>query len=488
MNPRAILLIHPLGFSAEQLAADITRKANIMPPLGLASIAAWLEVKGCSSWIIDFYARPDSLQRMESLLRNEQPAWIGFSCTTASFLDGVDLARHAKTIISEIRVIFGGPHVSALKEKLLEDYSEIDFLVIGEGEECLREVMEHGLEHPHAIPGLVFRDTEGAARYTGPRKNLLDLDTLPLPAYDKLDGYPELYHLPIFNYPKAPNTSLISSRGCPYACSYCDRSVFGRSFRFNSAGYLHRHVTFLQQRYNIRHINFYDDQFTFNRSRVEEFCRLLIEDGSGLTFNCAVRADHVDEPLLRQMKRAGCWMISLGIETGDEELLHRHKHNGNLALLSRTIHQAHRAGIRVKGLMMIGLPGESECSVKKSMDFVFSHPIDDINLAKFTPFPGSPLYENIHQFGSFDENWRKMDCMHFLFIPHGMTKERLDSLFADYYRAHYARPSVLLSYIAMLWKSPHSWIRFIKNARYFFSFVRNTEHGIENGELRGRMT
>lgn len=105
------------------------------------------------------------------------------------------------------------------------------------------------------------------------------------------------------------------------------------------------------------------------------------------------------------------------------------------------------------------------------MDYVFSLPIDDINLAKFTPFPGSPLYKNIHELGTFTEDWEKMDCMQFVFIPKGLTKKRLEELFIDYYRRHYSRLKILLGYVTMVWKSPDSWFRFIKDLGQFLSFA-----------------
>ena len=108
-------------------------------------------------------------------------------------------------------------------------------------------------------------------------------------------------------------------------------------------------------------------------------------------------------------------MISLGIESGDEELLAQHRQNADLKMLAEKIMMIKRAGIRTKGLLMMGLPGETEASIKKSMNYVFSLPIDDFNLAKFTPFPGSPVYERIHDLGIFEEDWEKMDCMHFVF-------------------------------------------------------------------------
>jgi len=199
----------------------------------------------------------------------------------------------------------------------------------------------------------------------------VELDTLPFPAYEKLPGYPDVYTLPLFNYPKTPNTVCVSSRGCPYACTYCDRSVFGRGFRYNSADYMLALVRDLRARFGIRHINFYDDQFTFNRPRIEAFARGLADDRLGITFNCAARAEHVDEELLKVLKAAGCWMISLGIETGDPELLARHRKRSDLDRLRDCVAQVRRARIRVKGLLMMGLPGETTESIGAAWSMSF---------------------------------------------------------------------------------------------------------------------
>ena len=475
LKSNKILLVHPLGYRAESAENDISRTANIMPPLGLASIGAFLEEKGISTAIIDCYAHPDSVGRIKDFLLAENPAFIGFSCTTSSFLDGVKIAELAKSLLPEIKTIFGGVHVSALKEKIIRDYKPVDFCIVGEGEESLYQLIRKGIETPQSIEGVVFRHQNGEAVFNGHRRQLIDLDSLPFPAYEKLTGYPDAYKLPIFNYPKAPNSSCISSRGCPYACSYCDRSVFRRSFRYNSAIYLYEHLKYLKERFHVRHINFYDDQFTFNRQRVEDFCTMIMDNSLNMSFNCAVRAEHIDYDLLALMKEAGCWMISLGIETGDENLLAQHRQNANLDMLAEKIHTIKRAGIRVKGLLMMGLPGESEQSIQKSMNYVFSLPIDDFNLAKFTPFPGSPLYEKIHELGTFKEDWQKMDCMEFVFVTNGMTKERLDELFVNYYRRHFSRLKILFGYVTMIWKSPDSWLRFIRDFGQFISFIRSNK-------------
>ncbi len=488
-----VLLVHPLGYAPQAAGRDISRLANIMPPLGLASLAAYLEQHGMCADIIDCFAHPDSQQAIDGHVRKLRPGFVGFTCTTAGFLDAVRHAERIKRINPETRFVFGGHHVSALREQTLDaypmnicsslseketnKYSVVDYVVVGEGERPLLALMQG--KHPEKIPGLVWRDNTGV-RFAGFQDASLELDSLPFPAYEKLAGYPAAYQLPIFNYPATPNASCISSRGCCFQCSYCDRSVFRRSFRFNSAEYLFAHVLHLHRRFGVRHINFYDDHFAFHRGRVEAFCERMIEARLPITFNCASRAEHLDPELLRLMKRAGCWMISLGIESGDPDILKMHRHNPSLENHVRAIQEIHDAGIRVKGLLMIGLPGETEASFRRTMEFVFSLPIDDFNLAKFTPFPGAPLYEKIHELGTFHEDWEKMDCMHFQFIPRGMTEEQLQRLFTEFYKRHFMRPRILLDYVAMLWRSPDSWRRFILNLGSFLSFAR-TDQRIQGG-------
>jgi len=473
LNGNKILLVHPLGYKADAAGRDISRIANIMPPLGLASIAAYLERQGTGADIIDCYARPDSDRAIRDYLLAEKPAFIGLSCTTSSFHDGIRIAEMARQTVPGIKTVFGGPHVSALKEQLFANFPAMDYAVIGEGEETMAELARCGQDDPATVKGIIYRrGTE--VSFTGYRDKGLELDDLPFPAYEKLAGFPSSYLLPIFNYPKTPNTSCISSRGCPYSCSYCDRSVFRRSFRYNSANYLYEHLRYLRERFGIRHINFYDDQFTFNRQRVEDFTGMMIDKPLGMTFNCAIRAEHIDRELLIRMRSAGCWMMSLGIETGDEELLAQHRQNADLEQLAQKIRMIKEAGIRTKGLLMMGLPGETEASIRRSMKYVFSLPIDDFNLAKFTPFPGSPIYENIRELGEFEEDWEKMDCMNFLFVTKGMTRERLETLFNEFYQNHFKRPKVLWGYVTMLWRSPDSWLRFISNIASFIKFTRGS--------------
>ena len=190
--------------------ADISRIANIMPPLGLASIAAYLEQRGIRADIVDCYARPDSDRAIRDYLLAEQPAFIGLSCTTSSFLDGIRIAELARAALPGIQTVFGGPHVSALKEELFPRFPAMDFAVIGEGEETMAELIASGGEDdPATIKGIVYRKT-GKGRPASPATGTgsWNWTTLPFPAYEKLDGFPDSYMLPIFNYPQGAQHQL----------------------------------------------------------------------------------------------------------------------------------------------------------------------------------------------------------------------------------------------------------------------------------------
>ncbi len=466
-----VFLAHAAPASLFRTGSSISNLVNLNPPLGLLSIAAYLRERGRAVELVDFYAYPRSIRDFRERLLRIRPHWLGVSCTTSTFNGGIMLARIAREVLPEVRIVFGGPHVSALREVIIDRYPVIDAVVAGEGEETFSRLLSQGIESAPGIPGLVCRDADGRACFTGFRREHLEMDLLPYPAYDGLKSYPGRYSATIFNYPRGPGASIVSSRGCPYACSYCDRSVFGRSFRYNSAEYLHDHMLHLRESYGVRHLTFYDDQFTFNRERVVELCRRLIKRPAGMTFNCAVRAEHVDGELLHLMKRAGCWMVSLGIETGDPGLLARHRRGAGPERLADCIALIKAAGLRAKGLFMMGLPGETEESIMRTREYVFSLPLDDLNLTKFTPFPGPPLYAEAGELGTFEEDWDRMDCMSFLFVPNGLTRERLEELYSAFYRSYFMRPEVWLHYMKMAFYSPDSWRRFLANAGDYFKFA-----------------
>jgi anaerobic magnesium-protoporphyrin IX monomethyl ester cyclase len=456
------LLVHPHGSNWMGSGKDISTIFNLMPPIGLLSIAAYLEKTGIEVEVMDCYGAPATIEQHATDILARHPDVVGFSCTTSSFLEGYAIAERVKEQRPDIRIVFGGAHACTSGPSLLDSFPAVDFLVIGEGEVTFAELVSSGFRNVAAIPGIGFR-RDGLGELSSVRENIPDLDALPFPAYHLLPDFPRRYNLPLFSYPKAPNTSIISSRGCPYQCSYCDRSVFSRGFRFNSPEYIVEHLRYLEKDFGIRHVFFYDDLFTFDRSRVERFCTLMEEKRVRVSYNCIARLEHVDEELLSLLKRSGCWQVNFGIESGDPEILSKHRKLYELDQVGKKLKMVKDAGMRVKGLFMMGFPGESEESIQRTIRYALSLPLDEINVTKFTPFPGAPIYRTIRDFGEFTEDWPSMNCMNFVFVPKGMTRERLEELYDQFISRFYRRSRIHWGYTKMLWKSPHSIAVFLRN-------------------------
>ncbi len=456
------LLVHPHGSNWMGSGKDISTIFNLMPPIGLLSIAACLESHGIQVEVMDCYGAADTIERHAADILARRPDVVGFSCTTSSFLEGYAIAAQVKEQQPDIHIVFGGAHACTVGPALLDSFPAVDFLVIGEGEVTFAELMSSDFRNVASIPGIGYR-REGKGALSSVRENIPDLDSLPFPAYHLLPDFPRRYNLPLFSYPKAPNTSIISSRGCPYQCSYCDRSVFSRGFRFNSADYIVEHLRYLHRDFGIRHVFFYDDLFTFDRKRVERFCTLMEEKRIPVTYNCIARLEHVDVELLSLLKRSGCWQVNFGIESGDPDILSKHRKLYELDQVGKKLKMVKDAGMRVKGLFMMGFPGETEESIRRTIRYALTLPLDEVNVTKFTPFPGAPVYKTIREFGEFTEDWPAMNCVNFVFVPHGLTKERLEELYNEFISRFYRRSRIHWGYTKMLWKSPHSIAVFLRN-------------------------
>jgi radical SAM superfamily enzyme YgiQ (UPF0313 family) len=231
------------------------------------------------------------------------------------------------------------------------------------------------------------------------------------------------------------------------------------------------HLHYMRWRFGVRHVTFYDDIFTANRKRVEQFCELMADENPGVSFNCAVRSNQVDEDLVSRLAAAGCWQVSFGVESGDAEVLARHRKGTDLDDIREKTVMLKKHGLRVKGLFIVGLPGEDEAAIRRTIDYACSVPFDEVNVSKFTPFPGAPLYEHIREMGTFEENYEKMNLLNFTFVPEGMTMETLEDLYREFIKRFYQRPRTAYNYTKLMLSTPTHILTVLRNARQFLPYL-----------------
>jgi magnesium-protoporphyrin IX monomethyl ester (oxidative) cyclase len=471
-----VTLVHPAGFNFVPGQPDFSVLANRMVPIGLIQLAAWLEKHGHPTQVHDClgpHAPPGCEANAEIILASD-PELVGFSATTPGFMDAFEIAATIKQKRPQIRIVFGNVHVSSIGAPILEHFPEIDYLCIGEGEGAMLDLADG--KPPAEIANLVYRDN-GVIRANPRRSRITNLDDLPFPAYEKLAGFPHGYHLPLFAYEKRHGATMITSRGCPYTCSFCDRTVFERLYKINSAQYVYDHMKYLRDRFGVYHINFYDDLFTAHQKRVSELCQLLIEKPLGMHFNCAIRTGHTSDEMLHLLKQAGALMVSMGIESADPGMMERHKAGVTLDAVKHTVRQIHAAGLRAKGLFIFGLPGETPDTLRTTSDFILSLDLDEMNMTKFSPMYGAPIWDECvsGESGEFIEDWRLMNCLNFVYKPHGFaSREEMDALYNWHVRRYYDSKGYRRRFAKRLWQ--HRWSlwhlvrnlpRVVQAARYF---------------------
>lgn len=468
--PPDIVLVNP-PLSMEERYGAWAKGGTRTPPLGLAQLAAVVREHGYSPAILDCTALGLNDAEAAQTLLSMKPRYVGLTAVTIAVNNAGRLARLLKDADREWTVIVGGPHVTALPEETMAQFPDFDIGVVGEGEVTLVELLDALRDNRplDTVDGLVLRQDSVPVR-TGPRSFIPDLDTLPLPAWELLPPLAHFYDTPTFTLGKSPATSLVTSRGCTGHCLFCDRSVFGNACRFHSAERVFESMRRLHEQFGINDFIIHDDAFVINRRRVEKFCALLAESGLPVTWGCNSRVNLVTPELLKLMREAGCWQIGYGIETGSQRILDLINKGVRMEQAQAAVRYTHEAGIRTRGFFMIGHPGENVESIRETISFILNNPVDDFQMTFFTPMPGSEIYRRATEFGTFDQDWRKLNMWTPIFVPHGLTVDELVAWQRRAFRAFYLRPRTVWNYLKLV-RSPR---HFTKLARGAFTILKNS--------------
>lgn len=454
MKLRVVLTTAPVSLTARY--GTLAKAGSTEPAFGVLCLASVAREYGAEVSIVESSAYNLSVEESVSQILKFNPDVVGFSCTTTGIMASAELARKLKNINPNIITIVGGCHVSAIPEETIREFPEFDAGVVGEGERTFVSILKSISEHKKIlsdINGTVVRTESGIC--VNSRQSLIkNLDELPFPAWTLLPGFPYSFRPSPARIKRKPCASIVLTRGCPNRCTFCDRSVFGNRCRSYSPEYAVAMLKDLRNNYGVKEILIEDDTFIIVSGWVEEFCERLITEKIDITWSCLGRADRVTPELLNTMRRAGCWHISYGIESGDAEILRRVNKNLTLEQIQQAVHYSHEVGLRVKGFFMVGFPGETTATLEATRNFALSLQIDEITVMHLTPFPGSELYRTAEQWGHFERDWRKMNTLEIVFIPNGLTETDLRQATTRLLRTFYLRPRIIWNHAIYALRNP----------------------------------
>jgi radical SAM superfamily enzyme YgiQ (UPF0313 family) len=342
-----------------------------------------------------------------------------------------ELIESIKKRYSGLLIIAGGPHVSATKERILKT-TEADFAMKSESEvsfiEFLKELESLSPDYSR-VRNLLWRD--GNDIIENPTEVFIrELDTLPFPDYEAFD----IRRYPCYSAHLMP---LITSRGCPYGCNYCSiRLTMGRNFRARSPENVVAEIKYLKDQYEIKHFEINDDCFAIDLKRAEEICDLIIETGLNIKYELynGIRADTVNEQLLKKMKKSGCIFISYGSESGNQDIVNRIGKNLDLKKVIEAVNLTNKIGIRNSVNFIIGHPGETYRTAMETLKFAGSLKTNFVNIYNLIPYPGTELFDWISKNATFtmpvDEYLSKVGSRDFppVFETNDFTKEERTKL------------------------------------------------------------
>ncbi|MBU0605675.1 MAG: B12-binding domain-containing radical SAM protein, partial [Candidatus Omnitrophica bacterium] len=477
---------------------------HIQPSIGLGYLASAIR-KEHEVRLVDCIKDDLTIDKFMALLKEYNPEILGLQCYTFDLPFIRQALKAAKAFNKNIVTVIGGPHSSALPEATLKAEKDLDFLFVGEAEKGfpllvnkIEKLCRGGLPVLHSlsaggnlpynglrsfneggnlpydelmksdvnktgvtdfsgIPGLGYRD--GSAIKINPNVIQDDLDGLGLAAWDliKPQEYPESQHGAFFKqFPIAP---IMVTRGCPYPCTFCAGSlVSGKKIRRRSIDNVLGELKMLNNDFGIREFHIIDDNFTMDKEYVKDFLRKLKALNLGMTWAVpnGVRMDTLDDELLGLMKETGLYMISLGIESGSDEVLSEMRKGITVARIRECVNKIDRAGIDIAGFFILGFPGETPESIRQTIDFAAELPLKRANFFTYLPFPGTESYAKLLASGELkDVDWERFYFTNAAYVPTGITRKELKSLHRLAFAKFYLRPHIIMYQLKSIQSAKH---------------------------------
>lgn len=450
---RVLLLIPPTDLTKSY--GELKSFSNPQPSIGIAYIVAVLKEDRHEVKVIDAYVSGYSLVEILNLIQRHAPDVVGISVLTPSAEVVYEISRNIRTLFPQIKIVMGNMHASLFSDEILSrNYA--DFVVHREGELTMRELLraiESG-GNIGEVRGISFKEN-GAIVNNPPRSHILELDKLPFPAWDLF---------PLGKYSTDPRTEIkngavemqiLATRGCPNQCTFCssrtERSL-GSKYRMRDPKSIVDEMAYMHERYASEVFSFTDLAFPLVRRHAVDFCNEMINRGLNkkLKWVTECRVKPLDEELLKLVKKAGCVRVCYGIESGNDKTLQLLRKNFTTEDVRRAVKTAHEAGLDVDGMFMIGLPEETEESIKRTIDFAIELNPRYAIFNIFVPYPGCDLWDILMSQNKITfKSWSDFTSYPTysggipVYVPEGLSKEKLMELQRCAMRRFYLRPKFI---------------------------------------------
>jgi len=428
----------PFTVSRDDLAR--TGASSYHFPIYQAYTLAVLGLEGHEVAAVDCTALDMDVPALIDRTVSFQPDMIVVEVSTPSFHTDIETVREIDRN-SEAPIVLIGTHASVFHREILNQYAYVDAIARGEYEYTVRETaaaLDSG-KPLEGIAGLTCRDDSGSIAVGPDRPYIDNLDELPFPARDCFPW--DKYHEP--GYIALPWITMVSSRGCPSRCTFCNwpQTMYGHRYRARSAGNVVDEMAFCIEKYRPGEIFFDDDTFTIGRSRVISLCDEIERRGLDVVWTCMGRVDTVDAEVLSRMYRAGCRKIKFGVETGSPDVMDRIRKRIDLDRVPEAFRAARDAGIEVHGTFMVGLPGETRETVRETIEMACALPMDTVQFSIATPFPGTEFFDECDRNGWLvTRDWRHYDGRYGAVVSYPqLSKTEIEDMLALAEREYLAR-------------------------------------------------
>ncbi len=468
-----ILLINPPFSRKEEYRfwfSSLGTKAN--PPLGLAYIASACIEKGYSVRIIDALAEGLTLKELKKRIAEVDPKIVGVTATTPMINNAFEVLRLAKECSKTTLTVLGGPHITSESFSSMQECGDLDVGVLGEGEVTFAELAEVYLSSDKRldkVAGIIYRQ-DGQFVTNRRREYIKDINDIPLPAYDLLPMH--LYSPSPLNYRRFPAISMLSSRGCPFQCSFCTKSIFGDVVRKLNPGKVYEQVKYLVDNYKIKEIHFYDDTFILGKDWVKEVCSYL--EKLDISWWCNGHVDIISEEVLFYLKKAGCYRIYYGVESASEKSLRLLNKVSSVEKIRYAFKITREAKIKAGAFMILGIPGENGQDMQRSIDLVKEIKADHAVFSIMTPYPGTEIYKDFKKYGTMNKaSWKDfiMISDNPIFVAYSTNGKELNKYLSLAYKSIIFSPRFLTNKIKDIFYCPKKLFLYTKGFIYMLKNI-----------------